>query len=57
MSFWDKLRGKRSPRPAAPEPVRCPTCGEMNPPSALVCTICRGALPPRVEQQVRSAKQ
>jgi len=57
MSLWDKLRGKRSPPPAAPAPVRCPTCGEMNPPSALVCTICRGALPPRTEQQARSARK
>ncbi len=57
MSFWDRLRGKRSPPPAVTEPVRCPTCGEQNPPSALVCTICRGVLPPRPEQQVRSAKQ
>jgi len=57
MGFWDKLRGKRRPPPTAPQTVRCPTCGEENPASALLCTICRGALPPRTEQQVRSAKQ
>ncbi len=57
MGLWDKLRGKRTPPPAVAEPVRCPTCGEQNPLSALVCTICRGALPPRAEQQVRSAKR
>gem|GEM_PF-2344970 len=54
MGFLNKLRGKRNVLPEAPGTVRCPTCSEENAPSAVVCTICRGALPQRTEQQIRS---
>lgn len=54
MGFFDKLRKRQAAPVTAPDLVRCPVCGELNSPSALACTICRGALPPHGDQQVRS---
>lgn len=54
MGFFDKVRKRQAAPVAAPELVRCPACGERNRPSAVACTICRGALPPHPGQQVRS---
>ena len=54
MGVFDKLRKRPTPPAAAADMVRCSACGEMNSPSALVCSICRGALPPHSGQQVRS---
>lgn len=48
MGVLDILRGRRSTPEMAPQTVKCPLCGEMNPASGLLCTICRGPLPPRV---------
>lgn len=56
MGFLDRLRGRRSAPPAAPETVRCPSCGEENRASALICSMCRGALPPRPEQPAPAPK-
>jgi hypothetical protein len=56
MDFLKRLRGRQGTPPAAPETVRCPSCGEENRVSALICSMCRGALPPRPEQQTQAPK-
>ncbi|HEY8742787.1 MAG TPA: hypothetical protein VIU62_06800 [Chloroflexota bacterium] len=56
MGFLDRLRGRRRIPPAVPETVRCPACGEENRATALICAMCRGALPPRPEQLAQAPK-
>lgn len=55
MGFLDRLR--RHPPATSPPPpatVRCPMCGEENRPGAVLCSICRGPLPPPVEQKAQT---
>jgi hypothetical protein len=56
MDLLKRLRGRRDTPSAAPETVRCPSCGEENRASSLICSMCRGALPPRPEQQAPAPK-
>ena len=55
MDFLKRLRGRRDTAPIAPETVRCPSCGEENRANALICSMCRGALPPRPAQPEQPA--
>jgi len=55
MSFLNRLRDRRDTAPVAPETVRCPSCGEENRANGLICSMCRGALPPGAAQPEQPA--